>query len=96
MITIYLKQHGKIVRNAEPEQLEQLGYDDILWIDLLSPSVREQKAIEEYLDIDLLSRQQVEEIESSSKYAETEQSIVANSIFFIPTGEGGFSLEPVS
>ncbi len=37
----------------------------------------------------------MEEIESSSKYAETEQSIVANSIFFVPTGEG-FSLEPVS
>jgi magnesium transporter len=99
MITVYLKQHGKIIRNAEPDQLEELGFDDIVWIDLVSPSVKEQKAIEDYLDIDLLSRQQVEEIESSSKYAETEQSIVANSIFFIPSGEGGsggFSLEPVS
>ncbi len=95
MITIYLKQHGKIIRNAESDQLEELGYDDVLWIDLLNPSVKEQKAIEDYLDIDLLTRQQVEEIESSSKYAETEQSIVANSIFFVPTGEG-FSLEPVS
>ncbi len=95
MITIYLKQHGKIVRNAEPDQLEELGYDDVLWIDMLSPSVKEQKAVEDYLDIDLLTRQQVEEIESSSKYAETEQSIRANSIFFVPTGEG-FSLEPVS
>ncbi|MDR2911999.1 MAG: magnesium and cobalt transport protein CorA [Alistipes sp.] len=95
MITIYLKQHGKIVRNAEPEQLEELGYDDVLWIDLLNPSVKEQKSVEEYLDIDLLTRQQVEEIESSSKYAETEQSIVANSIFFVPRGDD-FSLEPVS
>ncbi len=95
MITIYLKQHGKIIRNAEPDQIEELGYDDVLWIDLLNPSVKEQKAIEDYLDIDLLSRQQVEEIESSSKYAETEQSIVANSIFFVPRDEG-FSLEPVS
>jgi magnesium transporter len=95
MITIYLKQHGKIIRNAEPEQLEELGYDDVLWIDLLSPSMKEQKTVEDYLDIDLLTRQQVEEIESSSKYAETEQSIVANSIFFVPREEG-FSLEPVS
>ncbi len=95
MITIYLKQHGKIIRNAESDQLEELGYDDVLWIDLLSPSVKEQKAVEEYLDIDLLTRQQVEEIESSSKYAETEESIRANSIFFVPRDEG-FSLEPVS
>ncbi|MDR2890854.1 MAG: magnesium and cobalt transport protein CorA, partial [Alistipes sp.] len=95
MITIYLKQHGKIVRNAEPDQLEELGYDDVLWIDLLSPSVKEQKAVEEYLDIDLLTRGQIEEIESSSKYAETEQSIVANSNFFVPR-EDGFALQPVS
>ena len=95
MITIYLKQHGKIIRNAEPDQLEELGYDDILWIDLLSPTIKEQKAVEDYLDIDLLSRGEIEEIESSSKYAETEESIVANSIFFIPK-EDGFPLEPVS
>ncbi|MDR1671086.1 MAG: magnesium and cobalt transport protein CorA [Alistipes sp.] len=95
MITIYLKEHGRVIRNAESDQLEELGYDDVLWIDLLSPSVKEQKAVEDYLDIDLLTRQQVEEIESSSKYAETEESIVANSIFFVPTGDG-FSLEPVS
>jgi magnesium transporter len=95
MITIYLKQHGRVIRNAEVDQLEELGYDDVLWIDLLSPSVKEQKAVEDYLDIDLLTRQQVEEIESSSKYAETEESIVANSIFFVPRDEG-FSLEPVS
>ena len=95
MITIYLKQHGKIIRNAEPEMLEDLGYDDVLWIDLMSPSVKEQKAVEEYLEIDLLSRQQVEEIESSSKYAETEHSIVANSNFFVPRDDG-FAIEPVS
>ncbi len=95
MITIYLKQHGSVIRNAEPDQLEELGYDDVLWIDLLTPSVKEQKAVEDYLDIDLLTRQQVEEIESSSKYAETDRTIVANSIFFVPSGDG-FNLEPVS
>jgi len=95
MITVYLKQHGKVIRNADPDRLEGLGYDDVLWIDLLSPSVKEQKAVEDYLDIDLLTRQQVEEIESSSKYAETDQSITANSIFFAPSDDG-FTREPVS
>lgn len=33
MITIYLKQYNKIIRNAEPDLLDTLGYDDILWID---------------------------------------------------------------
>ncbi len=95
MITIYLKQHGKVIRNAELELLEELGYDDVLWIDLQTPTMKEKKAVEDYLDIDLLSRQQVEEIESSSKYAEAENSIIANSNFFTPHDDG-FVLEPVS
>lgn len=96
MITIYLKQHNKIIRNAELELLDELGYDDILWIDMLSPTMKEQKAVEDYLDIDLLSQQEVEEIESSSKYSETENGIVANSNFFVPKDDGLFDIEPVS
>lgn len=95
MITIYLKQHNKIIRNADLDLFEELGYDDILWIDLLSPSVKEQKAVEDYMDVDLLSRQEVEEIESSSKYSETENAIISNSNFFLPQGES-FVVEPVS
>lgn len=95
MITIYLKQRNKIIRNAELELLDELGYDDILWIDMLSPTMKEQKAVEDYLDIDLLSQQEVEEIESSSKYSETENAIICNSNFFIP-GDSTFTVEPVS
>lgn len=40
MITIYLKQYNKIVRNADVRLFDDLGYDDILWIDLLSPTIK--------------------------------------------------------
>ena len=93
MITIYLKQYNKIVRNADVRLFDDLGYDDILWIDLLSPTIKEQKAVENFMD--LQTRQQVEEIESSSKYSETENAIICNSNFFMPTGDS-FSIEPVS
>ena len=95
MITIYLKQYTKIVRNADVRLFDDLGYDDILWIDLLSPTIKEQKAVENFLEINLQTRQQVEEIESSSKYSETENAIICNSNFFIPNPEA-FSIEPVS
>ncbi|MBO7168495.1 MAG: magnesium and cobalt transport protein CorA, partial [Rikenellaceae bacterium] len=95
MITIYLKQHNKIIRNADIEIFDSLGFDDILWIDLLSPTIKEQKAVEEFMDIDLLSKQEAEEIESTSKYSETENAIVSNSNFFLPQGES-FSVEAVS
>ena len=95
MITIYLKQYNKIVRNADVRLFDDLGYDDILWIDLLSPTIKEQKAVENFLEINLQTRQQVEEIERSSKYSETENAIICNSNFFIPNPEA-FSIEPVS
>ncbi len=31
MITIYLKQYNKIIRNADTALFDELGYDDILW-----------------------------------------------------------------
>ena len=95
MITIYLKQYNKIVRNADVRLFDDLGYDDILWIDLLSPTIKEQKAVDNFMEINLQTRQQVEEIESSSKYSETENAIICNSNFFMPTGDS-FSIEPVS
>ena len=95
MITIYLKQYNKIIRNADTRLFDELGYDDILWIDMLTPSIKEQKAVENFMEISLQTKQQVEEIESTSKYFETENAIISNSNFFVPT-EDMFRVEPVS
>lgn len=95
MITIYLKQLNKIVRNADIKLFDDLGYDDIIWIDLLKPTIKEQKAVEDFMDTNLQTRQQLEEIESTSKYSETENSIICNSNFFIPE-QDSFSIEAVS
>ena len=95
MITIYLKQYNKIIRNADTKLFDELGYDDILWIDMMEPTIKEQRAVESFIEISLQTRQQVEEIESTSKYSETENAIISNSNFFIPTGDS-FLVEPVS
>ena len=95
MITIYLKKYNKIIRNADPKLFDELGYDDILWIDLLNPTIKEQKAVEGFMEISLQTKQQVEEIESTSKYSETENAIISNSNFFVPTGDS-FVVQPVS
>ena len=95
MITIYLKQYNKIIRNADTKLFDELGYDDILWIDMLLPTIKEQKAVENFMEISLQTKQQVEEIESTSKYSENENSIISNSNFFVPTGDS-FIVEPVS
>ncbi len=95
MITIYLKQYNKIVRQADVKMFDELGYDDILWIDLQRPSTAEKRAVEEFMEISLQTRQQIEEIETTSKYSETENATIANANFFVPSSEG-FRVEPVS
>ena len=85
----------KIIRNADTKLFDELGYDDILWIDLLNPTIKEQKAVEGFMEISLQTKQQVEEIESTSKYSETENAIISNSNFFVPTGDS-FVVQPVS
>ncbi len=95
MITLYLKQYNKIIRNANPDLFDELGYDDILWIDLLLPTIKEQKAVEAFMEISLQTRQQIEEIETTSKYSESENAIISNCNFFVPAGES-FTIEPVS
>ena len=58
-------------------------------------SVKEQRAVESFIEISLQTRQQIEEIESTSKYSENENAIISNSNFFIPTGDS-FIVEPMS
>ncbi len=95
MITLYLKQFNKIIRNADIKEFDTLSIDDVLWIDMLNPTLKEQRGVENFMDISLQTRQQIEEIETSSKYSENEKSIISNSNFFIPQ-EDSFAIEPVS
>ncbi|MFA6334094.1 MAG: CorA family divalent cation transporter [Bacteroidales bacterium] len=95
MLEIFYKQKGQVVTTAEISALDQLGYDDVLWIDLSSPSGEEKRAIETFLNTTLQSRAQAEEIESSSRYSETETTIFANTNFLIP-GPESYSMESVS
>ncbi|MFI3277606.1 MAG: CorA family divalent cation transporter [Rikenellaceae bacterium] len=95
MMTLYLKQYNKIIRNADTHLFDELGYDDILWIDLITPTIKEQKAVENFMEISLQTKQQIEEIESTSKYSESENAIISNSNFILPTADS-FTVEPVS
>ncbi len=101
MITIYLKQYNQILRCADPAAFDNLSCNEVLWIDLFQPTVQEQKAVEAFMGINLQTKQQVEEIESTSKYSESEDAVISNANFFVPHGEsgggdGGFEVEPVS
>lgn len=83
MITIFYKAGGSIVNDIDEALLDQINYEDLLWVDLVRPTEAESDRIEEFFNVSLQTRQQAEEIESSSRYSETETLIVANSSFLL-------------
>jgi len=95
MIILYLKSLNKVIRDPDPQLFDELGYDDLLWVDLIQATSKERKLVENFMEVSLQTRQQVEEIETSSRYSEDEDSIITNSNFTM-LREGNFIVEPVS
>ena len=95
MIQIFYKEDRRIVPSEDMTLLKELGFDDVLWIDLYAPTGEEKREVEEFLETTLQSRAQAEEIESSSRYSETETSIFVNTNFLIP-GPDDYSMEAIS
>ena len=95
MIEIFYNSNRQIVTSESTSILKDLKYEDVLWIDLFDPSGEEKRSVEDFLNTTLQSRAQAEEIESSSRYSETENSIFINTNFLIP-GPENYSMESVS
>ena len=95
MIAIFYRRNGKLVVSQSEKELSKLSREDVLWIDLLSPSGEEKHTVDDVLGEEIQSRAQAEEIESSSRYSETENAIFANTNFLMP-GPEDYTMEAVS
>ena len=95
MIAIFYRRNGKLVVSQSEKELSKLSREDVLWIDLLSPSGEEKHNVDDFLGEEIQSRAQAEEIESSSRYSETENAIFANTNFLMP-GPEDYTMEAVS
>ncbi|MGV3560303.1 magnesium/cobalt transporter CorA [Larkinella arboricola] len=67
-----------------------------LWVDLQNPSREETKSVEDKFDVNFQSQQEQAEIESSSRYIEEDDFLIANSNFLIPDKEHMYVTVPVS
>jgi Mg2+ and Co2+ transporters len=95
MIEIFYNAGGQAVSSDSIKILKEIDRKDALWLDLFTPTGEEKRAVEEFLDIELQSRAQAEEIESSSRYSETPDAIYANTNFLTP-GPESYNMESVS
>lgn len=95
MIAIFFRQNGKLSVSQSETELSKMNRDDVLWIDILSPSGDEKHTVDEFLGVEIQSRAQAEEIESSSRFSENEKAIFANTNFLMP-GPEDYTMEAVS
>ena len=72
-----------------------MGKENVLWIDLLSPTGDEKRATEAFLGTEIQSRATAEEIESSSRFSENDVAIFANTNFLSPADDE-MAIDPVS
>lgn len=75
--------------------LTNLNLNDVVWIDLFAPESAEKRATEAFLGVEIQSRATAEEIESSSRFKETDTAIFANTNFLMP-GPEEYTMEAVS
>jgi magnesium transporter len=93
MIYAFFRSRGYIKGFQEIRDGFQI--EDLIWLDLLQPTPEERNFAEELFNIKLQSREEIEEIESSSKFSETENQIIINSNFMVKEDDT-YTAQPVS
>lgn len=95
MVEIFYRLNGQMTVSRSEADLPGINLQDVIWIDVLSPTGDEKRAVEAYLGTVIQSRATAEEIESSSRFSETDAALFANTNFVIP-GPESYVMETVS
>lgn len=91
-LRIFYKETEKIKISKTLDILKKIDKKDIIWIDLLDVKEEVESELEQFLKIYIQEDEEMEEIEMSSRYMQTDDSIVANSNFL----QNNFDVEPVN
>jgi magnesium transporter len=78
MVRVYTITKGRIEQFKNPPLEEIVQYSNVIWVDLQSPSQQEREFIEKNFKIEFFTNQELQEIESSSRFLETEETIEMN------------------
>ncbi len=95
MVDIFYRKDGKSIESLSGTDFGNLRLEDVVWIDMFSPTGDEKRSVEAFLGVEIQSRAQAEEIESSSRFKETDSAIYANTNFLMP-GPEGYGMEAVT
>ena len=91
-LRIFYKENEKIRIARQLDILKEIDKKDIIWIDLVDVKEEVENELEQFLKIYIQDDEEIEEIEMSSRYIQTDDSIVANANFLLDS----YDVEPVS
>jgi len=91
MITCVAIENGRIKVEKGPE----IPATDVIWVDLVEATPEEIASVEQHFGVELFTKQESEEIETSSKYVESVGEIGIN-LNFLTAENGNYANEPVS
>ena len=86
-IRIFYREENRLKMSKDIEILKEVPMDYLLWIDLNDMPEETESRLEQFLKIYIQEEEEMEEIEISSRYMETENSLVANSCFLLKNYE---------
>jgi magnesium transporter len=91
-IKLFFHENGRIKVSRSLEFLKSTPIGNFLWIDLHDVDEEVENQLEDFLKIYIQEEEEMEEIEMSSRYIETSDSLVINANFMLPN----YELETVS
>ena len=78
MIRVYTTNQGKLTqyRNISFDEIRNIP--NVIWLDLQAPTPEEKEFVEKNYKIEFFTSLELQEIESSSRFLETEETIEIN------------------
>ncbi len=91
-LRIFYHEENRLRISRKLDTIKTIDLNQLIWIDLNDVSDEIETELEQFLKIYIQEDEEIEEIEMSSRYMQTDDSIVANSNFL----QTDYTLEPVS
>lgn len=91
-LRLFYQENGRLKISKSLDTLKKVDLKDLIWIDLNDVPDAIETELEQFLKIYIQEDEEIEEIEMSSRFVQTEDSVVVNASFMLDN----FTLEPVS
>ena len=91
-LRLFYQEDGKLRISKTLDTLKKIDLKNLIWIDLNDVPDAVETELEQFLKIYIQEDEEIEEIELSSRFVQTEDSLVVNAGFLLDN----YTLEPVS